>query len=208
MKPAHLGDIKSHQSLVSFVIGISMVLTAFLLVDIAIVTLATSLPKQGALNVLRGAHWLWLLPGIALGWATWKVGWQATFSGMFGALLGYVAVLNSRGMWIWPSTFDRYWDNDLRWRTTLMAGLLAFGLLSLAASYRRAHVVWSVDKQQRLANRACWIFCGTLLAYGITSIYSPVESVFPALRPIYIGVLAVVLVVGCWMANLKKDECT
>jgi hypothetical protein len=198
---------RDHKLMTAFVTGIAWVLASFLLIDVFVVLTTGLLGMQSALAVIRNTHLLWVLPGLCVGLTTWVLGIRALLPGLFGALLGYVATINSRGIWIWPSTFDYYWERDVRWKSVLLVGLLVGAFIGVVLGLKRPLLGDVSSKRlQRVASASCWVLVGMVLIYIAVSPLSKAESLFPALRPVYVGTLAVVLVVATIVTASKLEH--
>ncbi len=204
----HQEDIeRNYGTMATFVSSVAFILASFLLIDV-IVVLATGLfGDEVRRAVIRNSHVFWLIPGLTICVLAWILGVRALVPGLFGAVLGYASVLNSRGIWIWPSTFDYYWGDDLRWKWMLMIGLAAGSIAGTALGIWRSIVVSiSTEQVKRICRASLWTIALMVTIYIVVEPMSKAESLFPALRAVYVGALAVVLFLASILSSFKLEN--
>lgn len=172
---------------------------------ISVLALEEALMKSAAISDWGGLRvWVVARPWIFLAVGGAVIGGLASGARWRGMLVGalticalVVLMLNFRGLWIWPGTFDYYFGNRGSWIWALPGGFLC-GL-----------AVASMFHLSRPGERTRWAFLGvaaclTLATYVLDRFWSPlIESMYAPTRAIAYTALLVPLV---WIKISEESE--
>ncbi len=182
--------------------------TAPALLAVAIVIAGSTLVELGVrLAVTHASNGVRVWSILHGGWALLPVCALAAFASRdlgakslavsFGAFATlWASYLRFRGLWIWPGTFDDYWDPQVGWLLPAAIGF-AIGSLGLFLPTPRR-------------NHPSWIVCGSFALIVVAAIVEfvggrlfaeSIHSAYPETRHVVILGIGLVLVTGLFAAS-------